>query len=230
MAAPIPPWAPRTLVLAPGAPTVWLLALDLEPDPERLRALTAACGLDRRARAARLHRPGDRLRCLAAGWLLAEALAATGHPGAREAGEGRPTLPDLPGLMHSLAHAGAWVACALHRGPVGVDLEPPAEVRPGMAEAFMSPAELRGWLALPGGDRPDRFLDLWTLKEAYLKALGTGFGRAPEAVTLDPEAATVTDPEGPPGVDFRFARGGLPGGGRLALCWADGDIAGTLPP
>ena len=52
--------------------------------------------------------------------------------------------------------------------------------------------------ALHEGERALAFARLWAAKEAYVKALGTGFARAPEsfAVTLlSPDRFAVTDPQ-----------------------------------
>ena len=59
---------------------------------------------------------------------------------------------------------------------IGVDVE--YLLRPGksveIAESFFSPSEVQELLALPLEKQKDRFFDLWTLKEAYIKACGMG--------------------------------------------------------
>lgn len=115
-------------------------------------------------------------------------------------GTGRPFLsgPDGTGLHLSLATRAGLVAVALARRPVGIDVErvdaaaPPLEV--------LQPEEAAMLRALPMASRPLAFARLWAAKEAYVKALGTGFLRAPEsfAVTLlSAERFAVTDPFNP---------------------------------
>jgi 4'-phosphopantetheinyl transferase len=78
-------------------------------------------------------------------------------------------------LHFNLTHTDGLVAMAVCRHPrVGIDAEklkvPPLAV----VERFFSPAEAAQLRALPPESQPRRFMQLWTLKEAYLKAVGTG--------------------------------------------------------
>jgi phosphopantetheinyl transferase len=77
------------------------------------------------------------------------------------------------GPPFSLAHSGRLVVCAVaRRGAVGVDVEQPRAGRrtTAIAESYFSRGE-QAWLA---AGPAERFYMLWVLKEAYLKALGTG--------------------------------------------------------
>ncbi len=100
---------------------------------------------------------------------------------------GRPVLayPAGMGLNISLATRAGLVAVALAHRPVGVDVE---RIEPAAAPplASLHPQERAALCGLPAAARPLAFARIWTAKEAYVKALGTGFIRAPEsfAVTL----------------------------------------------
>ncbi len=100
---------------------------------------------------------------------------------------GRPVLarPAGTGLHISLATRSGLVAVALARAPVGVDVER-IEIAAAPPLASLHPNERDVLAALPDAARPLAFAQIWTAKEAYVKALGTGFIRAPEsfAVTL----------------------------------------------
>lgn len=111
---------------------------------------------------------------------------------------GRPLIetPAGTGLHLSLATRGGIVAVALADRPVGIDVE---RVDRGAALplAALHPAEAAMLEALPERDRPLAFARLWSAKEAYVKALGLGFVRAPEsfAVTWLPhDRFSVADP------------------------------------
>jgi 4'-phosphopantetheinyl transferase len=88
---------------------------------------------------------------------------------------GKPRLRVGPAF--SVAHAGGRVGVAVaHGAEVGLDLEP---IRPvpgafGVAARFFHPDERRELARLATGDRDAAFLTLWTRKEAYGKARGTG--------------------------------------------------------
>jgi 4'-phosphopantetheinyl transferase len=69
------------------------------------------------------------------------------------------------------------VACAVIRGlPIGVDLESSfRQLRHReLAERFFGEDEVKALRALAPERQAARFLELWTLKEAYLKAVGRG--------------------------------------------------------
>ncbi|MGW4377907.1 4'-phosphopantetheinyl transferase family protein [Streptomyces albidoflavus] len=90
---------------------------------------------------------------------------------------GRPYLRGLDQIDVSLTHAGELIAVGVSRhGRIGVDTEPLAR---GLDSRRLGPylctaAELRALQALPADARDDETLRLWTLKEAYSKALGQG--------------------------------------------------------
>lgn len=80
---------------------------------------------------------------------------------------GKPTT-DLP-LAFSLAHCAGHILCAIStEGPIGVDIEPLATVAPASSRLYLSPRE-REWVS----DSAQRFVSLWTQKEAVVKAGGT---------------------------------------------------------
>jgi 4'-phosphopantetheinyl transferase len=69
------------------------------------------------------------------------------------------------------------VACALARGGrVGVDVERLRATSDilDLARHCFAPSEARAITVLPAADRVGRFTDLWTLKESYIKAIGSG--------------------------------------------------------
>lgn len=93
---------------------------------------------------------------------------------------GRPVIAGpvgAPPLTFSLSHTNGLVACAVaHNRQVGVDVEWQARATDGLsiAEQFFSAAEVAWLRAQPQAEQPHNFLQLWTLKEAYLKARGVG--------------------------------------------------------
>ncbi|MER6075377.1 4'-phosphopantetheinyl transferase family protein [Streptomyces sp. NPDC001852] len=108
---------------------------------------------------------------------------------------GRPVLRGLGAdLQVSLSHTDELIVVGVSRaGPVGVDAEPAArrisfEL---LRNHVCTPGEAELLAALPEEERTDRFLRLWTLKEAYTKALGHGLRRRFSAVGFawDPSGA-----------------------------------------
>ena len=101
---------------------------------------------------------------------------------------GRPEL-DPPGeLRFNLTNTTALVACAVARGrEVGVDAEPAtrADQILDVAHVVFTRAERQGIAVLDAAARNVRALQLWTCKEAYIKARGLGFSLPPTKFELD---------------------------------------------
>ena len=80
-------------------------------------------------------------------------------------------------LEFNLSHSEKLIVLAVSNGlPIGVDVE--YRLRDNktlsIADRFFSPSEATGLRALPVAQQQERFFDLWTLKEAYIKARGQG--------------------------------------------------------
>ena len=99
---------------------------------------------------------------------------------------GRPVLRGLGAdLQVSLTHTDELIVVGVSRaGPIGVDAEPAGRriSFEALRDLVCTPEEAELLAALPEKERTDRFLRLWTLKEAYTKALGHGMRRRFSAV------------------------------------------------
>jgi phosphopantetheinyl transferase len=117
--------------------------------------------------------------------------------------------PEASGLRLSSASRAGTAALAVGRGPIGVDIE---AVEPGIEPPWnvLHPGE-RAWLSgLSQNQQRRGFAQLWAVKEAYLKALGTGLGREPSSFAALP--ADQTD------ADMRITDPGRPGA-SVATAW-----------
>ena len=135
----------------------------------------AAAEPERRARWQQFRRPEDRARSICADHLARTLLREAGaeEPAIRTGTNGKPYVPDGPAF--NCSHSGNFVCCAVHGGPVGIDLEARRPVRAALAARICTPEELV--FAAPGGVfDPLRFLQLWTAKEAWVKYTGEGLG------------------------------------------------------
>lgn len=187
---------PRTRPRGVADVHVWTLTTD------EAVSLASVCSRDEHARAERFLRDEDRRSFLAAHGLVRRALSHLAREVAPAAWrftateKGRPEVEDGGGLRFNLAHASAWVACVVTRElDCGIDVE--AIDRPTdhelLARRTLTRDERRELQAAPEGERPRRFIERWTLKEALAKALGvglslafdeTGFTGLPNAITV----------------------------------------------
>ena len=76
----------------------------------------------------------------------------------------------------SLSHTRGMVACALAPADVAIGVDVESNQRDldavRLAERFFAPTEVAALTALPERSRRERFYDLWTVKEAVVKAVG----------------------------------------------------------
>lgn len=146
----------------------------------------------RREKVLRYRRTGDRRLSLYAALILGMGLShLSGLPASRLSFDSprgkKPTCPTLPSYDFSLSHTEGAVLCCIaeskEEGKVGCDIEgiapPPFEVMPRIFHpeeiAYIQNMES----VSPTSDRnipkqEERFFEVWTRKEAYVKQLGTG--------------------------------------------------------
>jgi 4'-phosphopantetheinyl transferase len=143
-----------------------------------------------RAHAGRLRRPTDRARFIARRAALREILGRVLDEPPRglrwcTASDGRPVLAGHS-LRFSASHSENVLAVAVAPADVGVDVERVRSLPDldRLAEIALSPAEQAVWRKVPAQDRPLVFLQHWTAKEAFLKALGRGLLEDPSRATL----------------------------------------------
>jgi len=189
-------WAAGAPIASPpqaeGVVDVWSARVD--PATPTATELAAYLSSDEAARAGRfvLARDRDRfvvgrafLRLLLAGYVGARAQDLSVTPGPH----GKPSLigPGA-GLSFNLAHSGDLAVCAVawSGGAVGVDVEhvKPMPDAQGIAQMILSPGELDWLESLPEPHRLRRLYEIWTCKEAVLKAYGCGLDRPLDRIVV----------------------------------------------
>ncbi|KAG7635669.1 4'-phosphopantetheinyl transferase domain superfamily [Arabidopsis thaliana x Arabidopsis arenosa] len=104
---------------------------------------------------------------------------------------------DSPPLHFNISHTDSLISCGVTvHVPVGIDLEEmERKIKHdvlALAERFYSADEVKFLSAIPDPEvQRKEFIKLWTLKEAYVKALGKGFSGAPfNTFTIQSKAGT----------------------------------------
>lgn len=105
---------------------------------------------------------------------------------------GKPLAMDHPHLDFNLSHTGSTAVFAFARAqPLGVDVERRDRriAIDGVARRFFAADEATALAALAPERRHDAFVDLWTCKEAVLKARGDGLSFGLERVEFEVDPA-----------------------------------------
>ena len=172
---------------------VW--ATSLAVDPSILQKLSSTLTPDEMERAKRYKFAIHRNRFIAGRGALRAILAL--YLGTEAAAlrfayleNGKPDLGGKfakAGIDFNLAHTGDLALLAITRiGPVGVDVE---YVRPiknvdELVARFFSSRENKLFQKVPAAEKPSAFFNLWTRKEALLKATGEGITRSLDLVEV----------------------------------------------
>lgn len=115
---------------------------------------------------------------------------------------GKPFLTAVPDLYVNWTHSGTYVLCALADHEVGIDIQcAKQEPKDSLVNRVLQPEEMLFYNRTDRERKTRLFYEYWTLKESYLKALGTGFhtslntffiqmeGMYPEIVQRDGKSA-----------------------------------------
>lgn len=135
----------------------------------------------------------------------------------------KPRLEGSDGWDFNISHAGDYVALAVRRGTVGIDLELMREVREMMSLVlrYFHPDESRAWNALDTGLRKEAFFVLWAAREAAMKCLGLGLAKGLSVTRVDP--TFINSMEGNADVGGRLVRlhrGAAPSGYVMVVATA----------
>ena len=169
--------------LAADEVQVWCRFTAAIPDDE-LSALAELLSPCERERCRRFVVAHDRRDFTAAHALLRRVLSLHGGKSPPEwkfetncHGKPRIASAEAPALLFNLSHTRGLVACAVAIGAeLGIDVEAihDTAVPREIASHFFSQTEIRQLDACPPADYAHRFIEFWTLKEAFIKAIGTG--------------------------------------------------------
>ena len=197
----------QSIALQPGRVDLWYTACN-RVDQRLLEAYWELLSPDETERAQRFHFDRDRHLYLTAHAMLRTVLSRYSpvEPQRWEfetEGNGKPRVAKPPAaeqtLQFNLSHTRGLAVCAVTcERRIGVDVESLSR-QPnilGLAKRYFAPSESANVAALPEDRRHGRFFEYWTLKESYIKAIGTGLATPLDRFSFD------LDAQGPPGIAF----------------------------
>lgn len=201
---------------------VW--AAGLNKPIERISALERTLSSDERNRAMQFHAERDRNRFTVGRGVLRAILSSYLDINPAQlhfvyGPRGKPMLTGLPGrsaLHFNVTHSNELILFALTRAcAVGIDVEWLELIRDteDISSHFFSPREVAKLAALPKERRALAFSNLWSRKEAFLKATGVGL-----SAPLDQIEVSFTPGELPRMIS-------IAGNLHAAACWTLEDLA-----
>lgn len=86
---------------------------------------------------------------------------------------GKPFLKDFPYLHFNISHSKDAIVCGVSDNPIGVDIEKIRTLNTRIIEKYFKPKE-KAYIYYRPEMQNERFIEIWTKKEAYAKGLGKG--------------------------------------------------------
>lgn len=143
-------------------------------DEEIYRRLYEKASAERKHKADRYLRYEDKLRCVTADALLRTVLG-TNEFQIEKNKYGKPYIKNKKDFYYNLSHSGKYVVIAFGNSEVGIDIQQHlADIDMArIADRFFSEEE-RKYTGQSDRQMTERFYEIWTGKESYLKYLGKG--------------------------------------------------------
>ncbi len=184
--------------------TVQIWQIQLSVPPDTLEGYLTCLSQDEKSRANRFRFADDRRRFIASRGALRHILARQLHQSPDQIsfcyGEyGKPFIEKVSdnqkgsslqsdcGFHFNLTHSGELALCALgYQRKVGIDMENIKPIRrlESLIDRCLSDREKDQVKAQPADDQSRAFLQTWTCKEAYLKAIGLGLTQSMQTVEV----------------------------------------------
>lgn len=157
-----------------GGVALWLLSLDEIPETDFDR-MYACCSKERQEAANRLKHELKRKQCVGAGFLLhllKERFSIEEEPIVLPGG--KPVFREERGVHFNISHSGGFAALAFGKTPLGLDIECVKRADCKVAKRFFQKEEYAYLAGKTESEQADVFCELWTGKEAVIKATGAG--------------------------------------------------------
>lgn len=105
---------------------------------------------------------------------------------------GKPYIDDSE-FFFNISHSGDYVLIAYGDSEVGVDIQKCVDIPKLMQSLIFLPDELTYINSLPSNSRKEPLVQLWTMKESYLKYLGTGLTKEMNTFIINMKDGSVMD-------------------------------------
>jgi len=91
--------------------------------------------------------------------------------------KGKPFIVGVENVFFNISHSGDYVVCSVSDREIGIDIEKRAKARMEVAGRFFHEEEMALLKRLEGDKRDQLFFNYWSVKESFLKYIGTGLTR-----------------------------------------------------
>ncbi len=97
---------------------------------------------------------------------------------------GKPHIKNINDFNFNISHSGEWVVVVFSDDEIGVDIEKIKDINFEIAQRFFSEEECDNIFTKNEKEKLEQFFIYWTIKESFLKAIGTGLTRPLNTFTV----------------------------------------------
>ncbi|MCB2298660.1 4'-phosphopantetheinyl transferase family protein [Clostridium tagluense] len=99
---------------------------------------------------------------------------------------GKPYMKEHPEFNFNTSHSGDFVVCAIDDKPIGIDIEKVKHIEyKDIAKSFFSVSEFDYIIKEDLNSQLNKFYEIWTLKESYIKYCGQGLSIPLKSFSID---------------------------------------------
>ncbi|MBS7196640.1 MAG: 4'-phosphopantetheinyl transferase superfamily protein [Bacteroidales bacterium] len=91
--------------------------------------------------------------------------------------KGKPFIVGVENVFFNISHSGDYVVCAVSDREIGIDIEKRTKARMEVAGRFFHGEEVAQLKMLEEDKQDQLFFNYWSVKESFLKYIGTGLTR-----------------------------------------------------
>ncbi len=140
---------------------------------------------------------------------------------------GKPYIDLFPDFHFNISHSKEWVIVAFSNKEVGIDIEKIKPIKLTVAERFFSHQEYMDLINKNESKQINYFFDLWTAKESFVKAIGSGIANVFNtfSIQIQNEHIKIAETHFP---DVKFKTYKLPYEYKICVCAFESEFCGNV--
>jgi len=143
---------------------------------------------------------------------------------------GKPYLKDYPNFNFNISHSGEYVVCAVDNKPIGIDVEEVKYIgNEDIAKSFFTAKEYEYIINHDLELQLNKFYEIWTLKESYIKCCGQGLSIPLNSFTIEiDQSENIKVIRNNEYKEHVFKRFDIEAGYKIAVCSLNTEISNNI--
>lgn len=142
----------------------------------------------------------------------------------------KPYIKNQPQIDFNISHSGEYVVCAIDNRPIGIDIEKVKYIEyEEMARNFFDAREFDYIVNQDLNYQIDRFYEIWTLKESYIKCCGQGLSIPLNSFSIEVDKYENVKPiRNNKNIECIFKKFNIESGYKIAVCSLNKQISKNI--